>query len=263
MNQAAANAIGHYISKGLSHDVATGIVAVLMVESGLNPTSENNTGTETPGSINPTGSYGLAQWNGSRQQALMAFASAKGFDYSQFNTQLDFVLTESANSYPSVWAAMRQAGMTYANFIPVFVASYENPADKAGETAKAMAYAQEFYGYTIAAVPVPTTPAPVPTAPTPSTSGAFVMDPAIVAALEPLFDALMSSLIKALLGQLPTAAGGTSTTASPTALPAINLQSLAASVAGVVVPQLATTIQQIVSAELAKVIGAIPGATKS
>jgi len=261
MNQTASDAIAHYLSKGLSKDVATGIVAVLMVESALNPVAENNSGTEIGGAINAAGSYGLAQWNGPRQQGLLNFAKAKNEPVSAINTQLDYVLTESANSYPAVWAAMRQAGITYANFIPIFVEKYENPANPTAEIASAMTHAAEFYAYNVVA----STPAPVPTptstpTPTPTpTSGGFTLDPVILAALEPLFDALMSSLVKAFLAQLPTTVGGTST--APT--PSINLDSLATSVAGAVIPQLATTVQSIISTELSKLVSSIPTAPKS
>lgn len=265
MNQTAANAIAHYIGKGLTKDVATGIVAVLMVESALNPASENNTGTETPGSINPTGSYGLAQWNGPRQQALMAFASAKGLDYSQINTQLDFVLTESANSYPSVWAAMRQAGMTYANFIPIFVDSYEDPADKAGEIAKAMTFAQEFYAYTIpVSVPAPVvTPTPSPvSAPTvtvpPSTPTSGATMSALATALAPILEALLVAFAQTLSQQLAGAAGTAGGTTPSTPAQPVDINTIVSGVAAVVVPQLATTIQSIIATELQKVVGAIP-----
>jgi hypothetical protein len=159
MNQDAFNAISYLVSKGITKDVATGICSVLMVESGLNPTAENNTGTETPGGLNPRGSYGIAQWNGPRQAALKAFAVDMKLNVAALTTQLDFVLTECANSYPEVWHAIHTPRMTYAKFIPIFVDYYEDPKLKGAEISKALTYARGFWNY---AIKPPTPPAKEP-----------------------------------------------------------------------------------------------------
>src|SRR6185312_15537838 len=124
----AEEAIGHYLSKVLTKDVSVGIGSCLYYESKLNPGSQGVQSTETPGVLNPSGAYGIASWNGPRQEALASFAKGKGLDPSLLTTQLDFVLTECANSYPTVWAAI-QGGTADQSFLPILVADYENPAD--------------------------------------------------------------------------------------------------------------------------------------
>jgi hypothetical protein len=225
--QAALDAVAHYQSKGIAIGPAVGIVAVCLVESGLNPAAENNTGTETPGVLNPKGSYGIAQWNGPRQAALQAFATAKGESPSALNTQLDFILTECANSYPVVWSAI-QAGVDYSSFVTTFVQNYERPANPTAEIAAAMTYAQQI----IAALPAVTTP----------TTG-VTMEQQIITLLAPLIEAVISGLFKAIIAQLSTSA---TTATNPTTA---SLESLASGVASTLLPQLQTLIQS----EIAKI----------
>ena len=158
----AQTAIQHYLSMGISKDVAVGICSVLYRESALNPGSQGSQSTETPGSLNPAGAYGIASWNGPRQAALAAFAKEKNENPSQLTTQLDFVLTESANSYPAVWAAIQNPSMTYQKFIPIMVDSYEIPANTGAETADALKYAEAWYPDVVPAAPPPVA---APTAP--------------------------------------------------------------------------------------------------
>ena len=175
MTTAAETAIAHYLSKGLSKDVAVGLTAVLNAESSLNPLAENNSGTDTGGVLNPQGSYGLAQWNGPRQQALATFAQKKGLSPSDMGVQLDFVLTEAANSYPELWAAIQKSGTTYPDLITAMVDTYEIPADKPAEIARAIGYAKNYYTMVVEPAPVSTpTPMPVPT-PAPLNNNALIV----------------------------------------------------------------------------------------
>lgn len=177
MNATEQTAVEHYLGKGLTKDVAVGIVAVLMAESSLNPGSQGVQSTETPGALNPSGAYGIASWNGPRQAVLSAFATKKGLNPADLTTQLDFVLTEAANSYPTMWAAIRDTSTTYSVMITEMVDTYEIPADKPGEISRAMAFAIDMYSNTFtpslppAGAPVivvvpPVTTSPVTTPPT-------------------------------------------------------------------------------------------------
>jgi Phage tail lysozyme len=157
---ACVAAFQHYLDKGIGRNVAAGIVGVLNYESGLNPVSENLTGTETGGVLSK-GSFGVAQWNGPRQQDLQTFALAKNESVSNINTQLDFVLTECANSYPTVWAAI-QANMAVTDFVSLFVNKYENPKSPMPEIAAGIATATALIALPVQPAPVPT-PTPVPT----------------------------------------------------------------------------------------------------
>ena len=188
MIQVAHDAIAHYLGKGLSKDVAVGIAAVLYAESLLKPGSQGAQTTETPGALNPSGAYGIASWNGPRQKALADFASHYSRDPADINTQLDFVLTEAANSYPKFWAAIISPASHYLDVIEVMVETYEIPADKPAEIARATTYAKDFIGYDFAPVaapapapaPAPIAPAPVP-APAPVLSTSVVLDKATLA----------------------------------------------------------------------------------
>lgn len=186
MNTAVANAIAYYQSKGLSRDIAVGICAVLNVESGLNPLSENNTGTDAGGVLNPKGAYGIAQWNGPRQAALANFASRENLSPSDINTQLQFVLTECANSYPEVWAAIQNPTTTYQQMITVMVDKYEIPADKTKEIATAMGSALAWY-------PVVTAPTTVQPTVTPASNATITAAAQITDAI-----AILQSVLKSL-----------------------------------------------------------------
>ena len=99
--QVAIDAVTHYLQKGIARGPAIGIVSVLYAgESQLNPGPQPSTVTTDHGGVlYANGAYGIASWNGPRQQALANFAAAKGLPVGAVNTQLDFVLTECANSY--------------------------------------------------------------------------------------------------------------------------------------------------------------------
>jgi hypothetical protein len=84
---------------------ASGVVGNLMVEStsNINPAAYNSKG----GGL---GAYGIAQWRADRQLGLKNFASNRGTDASDFQTQLDYVMYEFKN-YPSAktaYAALKQ-----------------------------------------------------------------------------------------------------------------------------------------------------------
>lgn len=170
-SQVAHDAVAHYLSKGISKAAACGLVAVLVSESNLNPGSQGVQSTETPGALNPSGAYGIASWNGARQQALKDFGTRKGLDPSVLTTQLDFVLTEAANSYPKVWAAIGNPTTTYSDMVTLMVDEYENPADHQGEINRALPVAAALFAEPIdpATAPVPTpAPPPAPPAPVPT-----------------------------------------------------------------------------------------------
>ncbi len=149
----AVSAYQHYRAKGVPANPAACIVAVLYAgESALNPGSQGKQSSETGGVLNPLGAYGIASWDGPRQEALQYFASAKGENVADLNTQLDFVLTECANSYSAVWAGI-QANMPVAQFGPLFVEKYESPANPAAEWTRSEALATA-----LAALPVTQAP---------------------------------------------------------------------------------------------------------
>jgi hypothetical protein len=78
------SAIDYLVSKGLTPAQAAGVVGNLIQESTLNSGAFNKS----------EGAYGLAQWRGSRLQDLQQFASSRGKDIGDVNTQLDFIMHE-------------------------------------------------------------------------------------------------------------------------------------------------------------------------
>lgn len=171
-------------------DVAVGIVSVMYAaESKLKTGSQGAQSTETPGALNPSGAYGIASWNGPRQGALASFAHTYGLDVADLLTQLHFVVTESANSYPQVWAVMQNPSTTYDEMIVAFTNYYENPANKQNEINEAVTFAKSIYD----AVVVPTAATPLP-APAPIVASTAPPAPSIPAPVAAIVTALGSAI---------------------------------------------------------------------
>ena len=78
---------------GIDPKAASGIVGGLMLESG------GNTTDISPTAKNPkSGSYGIGQWLGSRQDDLMTFAEETGGDPNDLDTQISFLIHELKGS---------------------------------------------------------------------------------------------------------------------------------------------------------------------
>lgn len=69
---------------GYSKAAAIGVIANIAAESGFNPNIYGDSGT----------SYGICQWHKSRFTKLKAFASKRGLDYTDINTQLKYIKYE-------------------------------------------------------------------------------------------------------------------------------------------------------------------------
>ncbi|RVG08534.1 hypothetical protein CN234_17275 [Sinorhizobium meliloti] len=111
------------ISKGWAPHQAAGIVGNLTAESGASlNTSARNPGDGSDGSD----SVGLAQWNGSRAKALKAFAAARGTDWTDFDTQVDFIDHELRTSERSAGENLARA--TNAEEAAAAFTGYERPA---------------------------------------------------------------------------------------------------------------------------------------
>lgn len=154
------------LSKGLSRDAAVAVTSVLYYESKLNPGPQGAQSSETPGVLNPKGAYGIASWNGPRQQGLADFAVKLSLPVENLETQLHFVLNEAANHYPKTWAAITGPG-AYQDIIPVFVAEYENPKDHEKEINGALGHAEALYPKVGTQPPAAQPAPPAPPAPTP------------------------------------------------------------------------------------------------
>ena len=112
----AKSAVDYLVSKGLSPAQAAGVVGNLIKESTLDSGAQNKA----------EGAYGLAQWRGSRLQDLAQFASSRGKEISDVNTQLDFIMHEM-NNKESRAGAMLRASNTAEEAAFNFGKYYERP----------------------------------------------------------------------------------------------------------------------------------------
>jgi len=184
----ALDALQIYLGRGVARDPAIGIVSVLYAgESKLNTGPQpGSAGTDRGGVLYKDGAFGIASWNGDRQDALAKFAAKKKpGDSNYVNTlecQLLFVLTECANDYPSVWTAIQSYPCDQV--IDIFVKQYERPANPQGEIARSLAFAKELDAASLLLQPLPP---PIAVNPT---QGQQVMNPLLLELLPVALQAL-------------------------------------------------------------------------
>ena len=87
------------ISMGFTASAAAGVVGNLVQESGLRTDAIGDNGT----------SGGLAQWHNERLDALKRFAAARGKEWTDLNTQIEFLAEEMRTSYADTYAKMQNA----------------------------------------------------------------------------------------------------------------------------------------------------------
>lgn len=120
----ASRGMEFFQSKGLTRDQAAGLVGNLVGESGLNPTARNP-GDGRDGSD----SIGSGQWNAERAQSLRRFAAARGKDWTDYDTQLEFIwyeLTTGEGGNAGVLDKLRRA-RTVDEATAVIANDYERP----------------------------------------------------------------------------------------------------------------------------------------
>ena len=87
------------ISKGYTASAAAGVVGNLVQESGLRTDAIGDNGT----------SGGLAQWHNERLDALKRFAVSRGKEWTDLDTQIEFLAEEMRTSYADTYAKMQSA----------------------------------------------------------------------------------------------------------------------------------------------------------
>ena len=87
------------MSMGFSASAAAGVVGNLVQESGLRTDAIGDNGT----------SGGLAQWHNERLDALKRFAAARGKEWTDLDTQIEFLVEEMRTSYADTYAKMQSA----------------------------------------------------------------------------------------------------------------------------------------------------------
>jgi hypothetical protein len=89
-NDNAEKVFNYFVDKGLSPEQAAGIVGNLMHESGgIEPGQQQHGGP----------AFGIAQWEGGRQDNLRGFAAAQGKPVDDLGVQLDFLWNEMTGEF--------------------------------------------------------------------------------------------------------------------------------------------------------------------
>ncbi|UXS04533.1 phage tail tip lysozyme [Agrobacterium tumefaciens] len=122
LNNNAWYAYNYYRKKhGFSDEQSAGIVGNLMAESSFN-TNARNKGDGRDGSD----SIGIGQWNGDRAKGLHSFASRRGTDVSDLDTQLDYYVHELNGPEQRAGSMIRNA--KDVNAATTGAIAYERPA---------------------------------------------------------------------------------------------------------------------------------------
>lgn len=143
--QNARTAYDFFIERGWKPHQAAGIVGNLMQESGLR-THARNAGDGSDGSD----SIGIAQWNSDRAARLKRFAEARGTDWRDLKTQLEFVDLELRTSEGAAGRALTEA--RDVREATAAIVQYERPrgSDRGAESADGWAnrlrHAQTYHG---------------------------------------------------------------------------------------------------------------------
>lgn len=80
--------------------------------------------------VHDSAGYGLAQWTyWSRKQGLLNYAKSKGKSVGDLNTQLEFLVKELKESFPSLFTLLKNA-TSITSATSQFMVKYEMPADQ-------------------------------------------------------------------------------------------------------------------------------------
>lgn len=128
--------IRNYFKKqGFSDAATAGIMGNFAHESGLDPGQHQLGGG--PG-------RGLAQWEGPRWQALQHFAASRGTQWSDLQTQLDFVMEELSTNHSESWLSNFKRMSDVNQATEMFEGVYERSKDKHMD--KRISHANDIYG---------------------------------------------------------------------------------------------------------------------
>lgn len=135
------------LNQGFNKIGVSAIMGNLQCESGLLPNNLQNNYNTTFGMsdeiyttsvdngsytnfVHDSAGYGLAQWTyWSRKQNLLNYAKSKGKSIGDLNTQLEFLVKELKESFPSLFTLLKNA-TSIASATSQFMIKYEMPADQ-------------------------------------------------------------------------------------------------------------------------------------
>lgn len=150
-------------AQGLNDCGIAGLMGNLYAESGLQPNNLQNTYSKKFGLsdaeytkrvdngrytnfVNDKAGYGLAQWTfWSRKQSLLEYAKAQKTSIGDLNMQLNFLMKELSQSYPSVLNTLRTASSVLEASNAVLL-KFERPADQSAAVQQKRAnFGQVYY----------------------------------------------------------------------------------------------------------------------
>jgi hypothetical protein len=122
------------MSMGFTASAAAGVVGNLVQESGLRTDAIGDNGT----------SGGLAQWHNERWEELKRFAAARGKDWTDLDTQIEFLAEEMRTSYADTYAKMQSAELPEIAS-QIMTDEYEKPDSASANYAQRQANARAAY----------------------------------------------------------------------------------------------------------------------
>lgn len=122
------------MSMGFTASAAAGVVGNLVQESGLRTDAIGDNGT----------SGGLAQWHNERWEALKRFAAARGKEWTDLDTQIEFLAEEMRTSYADTYAKMQSAELPEIAG-QIMTDEYEKPDSASANYAQRQANARAAY----------------------------------------------------------------------------------------------------------------------
>ena len=127
----------------LSNNAIAGMLGVIKYESQYNPTAYNESTEDSP-----CGAVGLAQWLGSRQKGLFAYAKKNNSKVDDVTIQLKYLRRELTTSYLELWSLMKNKNLTLIQYVAIFHISQglgSSPPSKYYKSVKDLASYQKAY----------------------------------------------------------------------------------------------------------------------
>lgn len=142
--------------KGLIEVAATGLIANLLAESGLEPTTSER-GVAGSGQVGGKGGIGIAQWTNTRRRSLEAAYGNDLAKITNLNNQLDYLYKELTDKYNNSVLKPIQSAITPSQAATIVLENFEvpltylqrdtNPGAYLAEQNKRIAYANKVLPY--------------------------------------------------------------------------------------------------------------------
>lgn len=122
VGESAGETVEGFVRGGMTEIAAAALVGNMTAESGLNPNTEV---VDSNGLV----SSGMAQWNGSRSDALKEYATERGKDWTDKSVQMEFAIYELKTKYQDVWERINAAS-SVREASDILLHEWEKPEDQ-------------------------------------------------------------------------------------------------------------------------------------